>query len=171
MAHKLVVLNKLLAYMWRSRELHLPPCRPSCHSSITCIKWIMELSKIIVCAQVFCEALLGKKEILSDGFTFQLKTTEGQSFWEHKPVWSIPAPPPPPPHRHRALFSEIGIIKFTFELSSLSSACGITHNDIQSSPDHIYDSIFDTAVHQQRITQPKRIALPFLSLNTIHFPV
>lgn len=63
-------------------------------------------------------------------------------------------------HRHRALFREIGIIKVTFELSSPSSARGITHNDIQCSPDHIYDSIFDTAVHQQRKTQPKRITPP-----------
>lgn len=28
-AHKLVVLNKLLAYMWRGSGLHLPPCQPS----------------------------------------------------------------------------------------------------------------------------------------------
>lgn len=72
----------------------------------------------------------------------------------------IPAFSAPTPHRHRALFREIGIIKFTFELSSPSSAHGIKHNDIQCSQDHIYDSIFDTSVHRQRIAQPKRITPP-----------
>lgn len=100
----------------------------------------------------------------------QINHTVVIAIWRHIPVKNnrrsiiletqtclIPPIAAPTPHRHRALFREIGIIKVTFELSSPSSAHGITHNDIQCSPDHIYDSIFDTAVHQQRITPPKRI--------------
>lgn len=68
-AHKLVVLNKLLAYMWRSKELHSPPCWPSCRRTVTCIKWITELSKIIFYSFLFSAQVLwgvaGKKEILS----------------------------------------------------------------------------------------------------------
>lgn len=173
--------------MWRGRGLHLPLRQPCCHRSVTCIKlWIMEWRKIIFSARQ-CWTTRNFRKLLSPArhqcwavfaqhwqkkthnrLTFPLKTTERPMSKERKPVWSVLAPTP---HTHRALFGEIGIIKFTFELSSLSSARGITHNDIQWSPDHIYDSIFDTAVHQQRITQPKRITLPSLSLNTIHFPV
>ena len=74
----------------------------------------------------------------------------------------IPPIPAPTPHRHRALFREIGIIKVTFELSSPSSAHGITHNDIQRSPDHIYDSIFDTvSVSVKNVTSSPSVTLAF----------
>lgn len=100
-----------------------------------------------------------------------VKTTESQTFLQTQSCLT-PSISASTSHIHRTLFREIGIIKVTSELSSPSSARGITHNDIQCCPDHIYDSIFDTAVNQQKIPQPKRITPlfqfkhnPFSSVN------
>lgn len=75
----------------------------------------------------------------------------------------------------RLLLGEMAAINGPLSSARPSSARGITHNDIRRGPDHIYDSIFDTAVHQPTETWPERTHTrtqnPLFTLNTIYFPV
>lgn len=58
-AHKLVVLNKLLAYMWRGRELHLSLCQESGHAITICNKQVYSKSIIrLICVKMMMKMIL-----------------------------------------------------------------------------------------------------------------